>query len=68
MEKELKEGILELVKYAKENDKVFIFGDEVYSPDEAQDAMLEHAEEEIEFKEISINEWLEEYRGMLCNK
>lgn len=68
MEKELHDGIVALVEFAKRNDKVFVFGAEVYTPEEALDAMLSTAEEEIEMKEITVEEYLDEYRGLIFDK
>ena len=60
--------IQKLIDYAKENDKVFVFGDEVYTPDEAESAMLAHAEEDIEGQGISEDEYIERQRACMASK
>lgn len=67
MDKELYTGILELVDYAKRNGKVFTFGCEIYTPEEAEDAMLSTAEEEIATKEITTEEYLDTYRSLMAD-
>lgn len=67
MEKALHDGIIELVNHAKLNEKIFVFGYEVYTPEEAEDAMLTHAEEEIENRELTVDEYLDECRECMAD-
>jgi hypothetical protein len=68
MEESLKSGIAALIEYAKKNDKLFVFGGEIYTPEEAEDAMLDHAEDEMEVKELSVEDYLDQVRDCCVDR
>lgn len=67
MTDELKAKIDALVKYAKENKMVFVFGYEVYTPDEALDAIFENADKEMDAKEQTEEDFFASMSECLAN-
>ena len=68
MKDTLKKAIEALIKRAEENDQVFVLGDEVYTPEEALDAFLAHADEEIAYHEWTEDEYIDHLRDCLADK
>lgn len=60
-------AVEEIIAHAKKNAKVFLFGDEVYTPEEAHYAMLETATMEIAETGMTVEEYIDRQRGCMVD-
>ena len=65
MKETLKRRMEALVKRAKDERMVFVFGDEVYTPDEALDAVVAHADDDMEYHGWTEDECIDNVKGCM---
>ena len=68
MNENLEQRIIDLAEEARCNWKVFVFGGEVYTPNEGESAMLAHADEDIDGQNLTEDEYIERQRACMTDR